>query len=424
MGTGPSGQVLAPGSVRRPRGRGMGCCPGAGGWLLRRQRGWRYGTHSAPADLHELLLGGPAGRRIAPAVDYLAGLFTRAAPEWARSSVDSIAARSPWHPMPSLAVLVLLVVLLATGTGTISAVFGSDRLGVPPATLNFNRKETVARTIIGVVAWAVFLFAVVALALTLARRPIAPGMAGFLQMPSARLLLALCLVWMLIRALTPVSRTPPVERHVSPAGVFHLDREASIVPMAVRRACWIVLVWLCFGPYAAAAYGGYTAVRLLCIMALGSVHTASGRFADARVWLACRRRMPVRPLAFLKDAHRRGGAAPDGRGLSVPAHPPPAAAVRAAPAMVPGRCRTGDSADPPHGRAFPCHRHHAAAAVQRSLDQAELGSPLRKGGCRALGGLGSGHCRGRAQAHRPRLCPGLQQCGRPAPLGAVRPAQW
>jgi hypothetical protein len=36
------------------------------------------------------------------------------------------------------------------------------------------------------------------------------------------------------------------------------------------------------------------------------VHTASGRFADTRFWLAWRRRMPLRPMAFLADAHRHG----------------------------------------------------------------------------------------------------------------------
>lgn len=224
----------------------------------------------------------------------------------AHSSADAIVARSPWYPLPSLPVLVGWIALLALGAGAVSAVFDRDRLGMKPAALKMGVRETVLRTITGVTLWAVFLLAVMVFALTLAAQPIVPGMAGFLHMPSARLLLVLCLLWMLARTLTPVSKPLAVERYVSPAGVFRLDRRASLLPVAVRRACWMALVWLCFGPYTAAAYGLYAAVRLLCVVLLGSVRTASGRFADARVWLACRRRMPARPMAFLTDAHRRG----------------------------------------------------------------------------------------------------------------------
>jgi hypothetical protein len=112
-----------------------GTALGLAGWLLQRQRDWRYAAHSLPADLDRLLLAGPAGRRIVPAVDYLVNLFAGATPGWVRprSSVDAILARAPWHPLPSLPVLVAWIALLAASAGLVSAAFEGNRLGMKPA---------------------------------------------------------------------------------------------------------------------------------------------------------------------------------------------------------------------------------------------------------------------------------------------------
>lgn len=275
------------------------------GWLLQRQHAWRYGAHSLPADLNELLTGGPVGRGIAPAVGYIAGLFAGAAPGWARSSVDTLLARAPWHP-PPVPVFVAWVALFAMGAGIVSAAYDTRRLEKEPRALKARGRTIAFRIFGGVILWAIFILVVLVGALILDSRPIPAGLAGFLGMPSARLLLAVCMLWTLILALTPVPEPAQVHGAESPERVLRLDRRASVIPAVVRRTCGLALAWLCFGPFAAAAYGLYAVVRLLCQVFLGSAHTASGRFADTRIWLAGRRRMPLRPMAFLSDAHERG----------------------------------------------------------------------------------------------------------------------
>ena len=275
-------------------------------WLLQRQHAWRYGAHSLPADVHELLLGGLVGRGIAPAVGYIASLFAGAAPGWARSSVDTLLARVPWHP-PPFPVLVAWVALLAMGAGLVSAVYDTRRREKEPEALRRTGVgKIMSRAIIGVILWAIFFLVVLVGALALDSRPIPAGLAEFFHMPSAVLLLALCMLWTLVYALTPVPGPAQVHGAESPDRVLRLDQRASVVPAVVRRACVLALAWLCFGPFAAVAYGLYAMVRLLCQVFLGSARTASGRFAETRIWLAGGRRMPLRPMAFLADAHERG----------------------------------------------------------------------------------------------------------------------
>jgi hypothetical protein len=202
-------------------------------------------------------------------------------------------------------VLVAWVALLAMGAGLVSAVYDTRREKEPEA-LRRTAGTIMRRAIIGVILWAVFFLVVLVGALALDSRPIPTGLADFFHMPSALLLLALCMLWTLVYALTPVPGPAQVHGAESPDRVLRLDQRASIVPAVVRRACVLALAWLCFGAFAAAAYGLYAMVRLLCQVFLGSAHTASGRFAETRIWLAGGRRMPLRPMAFLTDAHERG----------------------------------------------------------------------------------------------------------------------
>ena len=269
---------------------------------------------SCLSDLQELLLGGPVGRRIAPSgrlPHQSRSPGPRPAGPGPGPALTAIVTRSPWHlaAVPSQR-WSAWIALIAIGVGFhlrgIRAATASGSTAGNPELREFARYPY-RRVFIGSSRCGPsFLLVVVVLALEFAARPITPGLAGFFHMPSARLLLVLCMLWMLVRALTPVRESLDEHEFVSPAGVLRLDRRASVLPMIARRACGIVLAWLCFGPYAAVAYGLYAVVRLLCQVLLGSVHTASGRFADTRFWLAWRRRMPLRPMAFLADAHRHG----------------------------------------------------------------------------------------------------------------------
>jgi hypothetical protein len=73
-------------------------------------------------------------------------------------------------------------------------------------------------------------------------------------------------------------------------------------------------------------------IGLVVGLRVGLLNTSWGGFAIARVWLALRRRLPLRVMAFLDDAHRRGvlrqvGAAYQFRHANIfanlrPAHPP------------------------------------------------------------------------------------------------------
>jgi hypothetical protein len=92
----------------------------------------------------------------------------------------------------------------------------------------------------------------------------------------------------------------PVEldREVSPANVLQLDRNARLVIGLLPLLIIGIPFW--FGISHALGIGGG--------LATGIAYVSSGpygRFSQARIWLACQRRLPLRLMMFLADAHDR-----------------------------------------------------------------------------------------------------------------------
>lgn len=102
-----------------------------------------------------------------------------------------------------------------------------------------------------------------------------------------------------------------VTRATSPRTVLSDDRVASFLRALVVGLFVTVATLLTTAP----AYGPATAAGLACAVGLafaltdrmaGVVSTAWGRFVLVRAWLALRRKLPWRLMAFLADAHERG----------------------------------------------------------------------------------------------------------------------
>lgn len=262
-------------------------------WVLQR----RLDEHGADP---RLLLGGPLGHRILPTVTYIKGLYLTPAYHTARHAVDDAIDFIPWH---SFWTLELWVVVGAACIGALQMYSGTR-----PVNLQVVKVQplTIARGIIPALGPAVCFLIMFWCAFVLGMPEASQIPAVLYRTPSARLLLLLVLLWGLTNI--PLSLKAPldVSRSVSPRQALQLDRQATLLPIVVRRTLRAALVWLLFGLAFALAYVLYALANLLCRIALGSTDTASGGFSEARAWFACTRRLPWRIMGFLEDAHLRG----------------------------------------------------------------------------------------------------------------------
>jgi hypothetical protein len=92
----------------------------------------------------------------------------------------------------------------------------------------------------------------------------------------------------------------------SPDRALRLQQRHTLTILLWERTSRIGLVWLVFGSVIAVAYGAYELVAVSCRLSLGGRHSASDVFSDARLWLACTRRLPWRTMTFLAEAERLG----------------------------------------------------------------------------------------------------------------------
>jgi hypothetical protein len=102
------------------------------------------------------------------------------------------------------------------------------------------------------------------------------------------------LLFVLLFGIEPVE----LDREVNPARVLRLDRRARLVIGLLASLIVGIPFW--FGiSHALGAGGG---------LAVGIAYVSSGpygRFSQARIWLFCRRRLPLELMMFLADAHDR-----------------------------------------------------------------------------------------------------------------------
>ena len=268
-------------------------------WVLRLRPGWRHGF-----GVQALLAEGALGRQVIPLVRYLQALAHIYLPNGgkaARVAIGSI----PWH---SLAALEVWVGLLAAGVGAWSALRNRH-----PATLRTLRIRSLKSLVgVGISLGVTAAFAGLLWLGIIALSHVDYRLNGDIVMTrtafpvhSARIVLLAIIILML--AAVPaqfIYRMEPPEL-VSPRGTLQCDRHATFFAI-LSRFFRALLVWLLFGLLIAAMYTAYVAISLICKVLLGGMTTASDRFADARVWLACGRRMPWRVMAFLADASDRG----------------------------------------------------------------------------------------------------------------------
>jgi hypothetical protein len=272
-------------------------------WLLHFNPQWRHGF-----GLAEVLAGGPLGRQLLPLVSYLQGLVPEHLSHAVRSTAGSVIGFFPWR---SLATLELWVALLGGGVGLLSVVFDSR---VHSGDLRVRKVRSVHAPRSYIRALAAFMLASLSILLLPLLLLLYPGLTirhngqlilgTLFHMRSVWLLLLLIVLWELPGSL---KLTEPVDlsRSVGPSEALRLDRQASFLAVVPTRVIRILLIWVCFGPLVALACGIYLVCFLLCKMLLGRGSSESDRFADARIWLVLGRRMPLKIMKFLADAHRR-----------------------------------------------------------------------------------------------------------------------
>ena len=270
-----------------------------GAWLMRLRPEWRDSFRP-----EMLFADGPLGRHVIPLVRWLRDLLI-AEGSW---PIDGRWAQRilPWHSLISLAAW---AALLAFGT-VIWWLFWFQVVRVSPRIVRIRSLKS-----LGWAGQSLALPAVLAGGLLVAIAAVGNPpfrykgrivMTAPFPAPAARAMLLFVILLMLQYIPSYfVHRMDPAEL-ASPSGVLRSDRRATIFVALAGRLLQTLAVWLFFGPLLVAVYGLYCAASFACRLALGSVRTASDRFSDARVWLACSRRMPWKVLAFLEDASERG----------------------------------------------------------------------------------------------------------------------
>lgn len=270
-------------------------------WVLRRAGDWQNGSYSGRAGIGKLLFNGPAAQAIRLAFDRLiVPLYPperpvpkarTAPPDWSFNSLRPILHLAPWP---------LYAIILGTIAFNYLS-FRYDRGG--PVT--FRLTHSLARTLAELVGLMFAAAAVIELILHIQHWP--PTAQGSVQ----RGLFQLAAIVIAVVFLPGTFSLVPTELYGSknPVSVLHGDRMAYVLGAAVLLIPFTA-VWSVCGTAIGVAAGALGVAYLLSELLLGS--SASGAFVETRAWLALTRRMPLRALAFLEDAHQRGALARTG----------------------------------------------------------------------------------------------------------------
>ena len=268
-------------------------------WLMRLRPEWRDSFRP-----EMLFADGPLGRQVIPLVRWLRALLISEGSwpidgQWARRIL-------PWHSPVSLAAW---AGLLALGT-VIWWLFWFQVVRVSPSIVRIRSLKSLAWAGEFLALPAVIAGGLLAAIAAVGNPPYRDKgriiMTAPFPAPAARVMLLFVILLMLQYIPSYFVHRMDQAELASPSGVLRSDRRATIFVALAGRLLQILVVWLFFGPLLVTVYGLYCAASFACRLALGSVRTASDRFSDARVWLACSRRMPWRVLAFVADASERG----------------------------------------------------------------------------------------------------------------------
>jgi NACHT domain len=262
-------------------------------WVLERHGNWRHGAYSGPVNLGDLLLGGPVGRHIRPAIRTLT-MNIKGPALRDLTSVSHVIDGIFSHTF----VLVLAAALFVIGA---AVTVGSPRL---PTRLQF-RVRGVLR---GLIRCCV-LFVLAALGALLLLYATHWPVSAAVFFGSRSTWIALVAVSLLGLISIPKSFIVPSETsgNVSPDVSLRLDRQADLVVTVSRRSAVAVAVWLFCGAQIAFAYAIYAITATVVAVVLGGQNTFASRvYTDARIWLTAQGRAPWRTMGFLADANRRG----------------------------------------------------------------------------------------------------------------------
>ena len=279
----------------------------AAAWALHRLGGRRGVTDPA------VLLRGPLGRHLVPAWIYVHAQVP------AGNNDLSAAANLVMGFIPhSLLLVELLVVPFALAVGAFHALAEIVRPGgatgyhVCRTRVRLRGVLFAAGFVLGMTVFTAFLLgAIVATA-------VAPDRTGrfidpLFHMASAGVLLVVIFLWVLTWVLDPLTTERiDITQLPAPDEGLRLSRRHTRLLLLLERTSRLILAWLVFGPVIAAAYGSYEIVAVSCRITLGGRESASDAFDDARLWLACTRRMPWRVMKFLRTAKRLGILRPAG----------------------------------------------------------------------------------------------------------------
>jgi hypothetical protein len=303
-------------------------------WVIHSHREWRYGTHPPLANLSGLLRSGLLGRHIFPTVNHTLSDSPPSIKDLTRLIIHSISSW-PWHSLPALELWVALIALVcgvfSVWTEQATLVYRSDGRGdIVRIRYAHDVKEPrmiriwpsrIVRAVVnaagqGSAAMVCIIIGIVIIFALASFQPSSPphsypnpswhDLVMFCQTHSVWLLLLIGALWGMTTV--PNSFLAPIDisRAISPTKVLQIDRQATISIQLAKKAARAILTWLCFGPQIAIAYSLYSVVNILCGIFLGGMGSAWGRYADARTSLACGRRMSLRAMTFLSDAHNRG----------------------------------------------------------------------------------------------------------------------
>lgn len=285
------------------------------GWLLRGY-GWTPGRDAGSVPWRRILLGGPLGGHLRPIFDPVI--------TWLADRVgDDLAAVLDALLRPSIFAWLAVMILALAVSG------GSD--GEPKA-LAFTPLAAARRLVVG--AWYIAVLDGVGVIVYLSFWP--PGLAsradaaGLMTSvawsPVNRDILLLSLLVIAVRLPTwlitrvPVAtdrrarprpdrsghRERPDPGLLGPRELLRLDRRADLVTTVAGRLAFGTALALLVAGRLAAAYAAFAAAVTLVAALLGGTRRANRRYRDARLSLFLGRRLPLRPMAFLADAHQRG----------------------------------------------------------------------------------------------------------------------
>lgn len=272
----------------------------AAAWSLHHLGGWRHAIDPA------LVLRGPLGRHIVPLWTHL-HVFLHT-DRYLPTVIDRVARSIP-HP---LLLVELFALLIAIANGALWALFESRR----PGGATGDHVSTIGirlRDVFFAAAGVLGLTFLIAAFLTLITQAAIPRnersgfFAWLFHASSAGVLLLAIFLW----GLTSVADPLFVKRFdmsglPSPDKALRLSRRLTLLILSWERISRLILLWLIFDPVIAVAYGAYQIVAISCRTFLGGRNTPPGAYGDARLWLACTRRMPWRIMKFLMKAERLG----------------------------------------------------------------------------------------------------------------------